>query len=106
MRIGLVGSGFVANFYLQALRDVPGQVVVATYARTLERARGVGGQWGIPDQYDQISAATDRDDDDLVLIAVPNHLHLEVVRAAAKGSKDLVCTKLLGRTATTTRPIT
>lgn len=105
MRIGLVGSGFVANFYLQALRDVPGQIVVATYARTLERGRGVGGQWGIPDQYDQISAATDRDDD-LVLIAVPNHLHLEVVRAAAKGSKDLVCTKLLGRTATTTRPIT
>lgn len=99
VRIGLVGSGFVANFYLEALRDVPGQTVVANYSRTLERARSVGERWGIADQYDQVKAVTERDDINLVLVAVPNHLHLEVVRAAASAGKDMVCTKPLGRTA-------
>lgn len=99
VRIGLLGSGFVANFYLQALRDVPGQVVVANYSRSPKRAQEVAGQWGIPNPCYEVPDLVQRDDVDLVVIALPNHLHLEAVRAAAAAGKDMVCTKPLGRTA-------
>src|SRR5918997_1644398 len=38
VRIAMLGSGFVANFYLQGLANVAGQRVVANYSRSRERA--------------------------------------------------------------------
>ena len=48
VRIAMLGSGFVAGFYMQGLSDVPGQVVVANYSRSSERAREFASRWGIP----------------------------------------------------------
>jgi len=48
VRIAMLGSGFVAGFYMQGLADVPGQVVVTNYSRSSERARDFAGQWNIP----------------------------------------------------------
>ena len=42
-RIAMLGSGFVADFYMQGLADVPGQVVVANYSRSSERANRFAG---------------------------------------------------------------
>jgi len=39
VKIGLLGSGFVADFYMEGLRDVPGTQVVANYSRSDERAK-------------------------------------------------------------------
>ena len=39
VRIGLLGSGFVADFYMQGLANVKDQEVVFNYSRSLERAR-------------------------------------------------------------------
>ena len=40
VRIAMLGSGFVAGFYLQGLANVAGQRVVANYSRSRERDRG------------------------------------------------------------------
>jgi predicted dehydrogenase len=37
VRIAMLGSGFVANFYMQGLANVAGQRVVANYSRSRER---------------------------------------------------------------------
>lgn len=39
VRIGFPGSGFVADFYRQSLRDVPDQQVVANYSRESDQQR-------------------------------------------------------------------
>src|SRR4051812_49449626 len=39
VRIGVLGSGFVADFYLDGLRDVARARAVANYSRSAERAR-------------------------------------------------------------------
>lgn len=97
--IALLGSGFVAEFYLQGLREVPGQRVVTNYSRSAERAAAFAAKWGIPHPTTDLEAAVGRADVDLVLIALPNDRHLAATAAAAAAGKAVVCTKPLGRNA-------
>ncbi|MGC9318968.1 MAG: Gfo/Idh/MocA family protein [Armatimonadota bacterium] len=99
VRIGFLGSGFVATFYQQGLRDVPGQEVVVSYSRTEERAQQFAEEWSIPEWTTEMEAVIERDDVDLVLIALPNHLHREAALACAEAGRNMVCTKPLARNA-------
>ncbi len=99
VRIGLLGCGFVATFYMQGLSEVPGQEVVAVYGRDPAKAADFAARWGIAEASDDMAAVAARPDIDLLLIALPNKVHLEAVRLAAAHDKHLVCTKPLGRNA-------
>jgi predicted dehydrogenase len=95
--IGVLGSGFVADFYLDGLRDVPIARAVANYSRSSERAAAFGERHGIPRQYTSMEELCADDGVDMVVIGLPNHLHLEAVRIAAAAGKAIVCTKPLAR---------
>ena len=97
VRIGMLGSGFVADFYMDGLRDVPGTEVVANYSRSEERATHFGRKYGVPRQYKTIEEVCADPEVELVVIALPNHLHLPAARAAAAARKAMVCTKPLAR---------
>ena len=97
--IALLGSGFVADFYMQGLRDVPDSRVVINYSRSRARAEDFARRWGIGASTCDIEAAVRRPDVDLVLVGLPNHIHLEAVAAAVASHKHVVCTKPLGRSA-------
>ena len=99
VRIGLHGCGFVATFYMQGLAEVPNQQVVAVYGRDAAKAAAFAARWGIPESGTDMAAVAARPDVDLLLIALPNHLHLEAARLAAQHRKNVVCTKPLGRNA-------
>ncbi len=99
VNIGLLGSGFVATFYMQGLAEVPNQRVVAVYGRDAARAATFADRWGIPESATDMAAVVARQDIDLVLIALPNRIHLEAARLAAQHQKHVVCTKPLGRNA-------
>ncbi len=99
VRIGLLGSGFVATFYMQGLAEVPNQQVVVVYSRDGDRAAAFAERWHIPHTSTDIEAVASRPDVDLLLIALPNKQHLEAVHAAARHHKHVVCTKPLGRNA-------
>jgi predicted dehydrogenase len=97
VRLGFLGSGFVAEFYMQGLRDVPGAEVIVNYSRSEKRAREFAEKWGIKEWTTQMKAVVDRDDVDLVVIALPNHLHRDAAIMAAEAKKNVVCTKPLAR---------
>jgi predicted dehydrogenase len=99
VRIGLLGAGFVSTFYMQGLAEVPDQQVVAVYGRDAERTAAFARRWGIPNHSTEMRAVAERDDVDLVLIGLPNKLHLEATRLATAARKHLVCTKPLARNA-------
>lgn len=99
VRIGFLGSGFVADFYQQGLRDVPNQQVVVNYSRSEERASDFAGRWGVPEWTTEWEGVIDRDDVDLVLIALPNHLHRDAALMCAEAGRPMVCTKPLARNA-------
>ena len=96
--IAILGSGFVSEFYMHGLREVPGQQVVVNYSRSGERSRAFAEKWGIPESTTSMEAAVNRGDVDLVLIGLPNDVHLEATRVATRAGKHVVCTKPLART--------
>ena len=95
--IGMLGSGFVANFYMQGLKNVPGQQVVLNTARTMDKARNFAKKWGIPEPMDNLDKAIARDNIDVFIIALPNFLHEEAVHKLSEAGRAMVCTKPLGR---------
>src|SRR5690606_18843735 len=97
VNIAMLGSGFVAEFYLQGLANVNGQRVVANYSRSRKRATEFGARWGIPESTTKMEALIARDDIDLYVIALPNEEHLPVSLALSKAKKNQVCTKPLAR---------
>jgi predicted dehydrogenase len=97
--VGLIGSGFIAATYAEALRDVRNAEITANFSRDPDRARAFADKWGpIPRQYGDLAALCADPAVDLVVIALPNEAHLEAVAAAAAAGKGVVCTKPLART--------
>lgn len=96
----MLGSGFVANFYMEGLQNVPGQeVVLNTEEMSLKKAEEFAEKWGIPNTIDSVDKAIARDDVDLFIIALPNFRHAEVAKKLAKAGRAMVCTKPLARNA-------
>lgn len=97
IRIAMLGSGFVAGFYMQGLANVNGQQVVLNYSRSARRAREFAAAWAIPESTTNLSDAIARDGIDLYIIALPNEEHLPVSLELSKARRHQVCTKPLAR---------
>ena len=97
VHIAMLGSGFVADFYMQGLANVNGQQVAVNYSRSKARARDFARRWGIPESTTSLTETIARGDIDLYLIALPNEEHMPVALALAKARRNQVCTKPLGR---------
>jgi predicted dehydrogenase len=96
----LLGSGFIGMFYTMALHGHRGRDRIhVAYSRSGERARGFAERWGIAKYTTDLEVAVRDPDTDVVIVAVPNHLHEAAVIAAARAGKAVLCTKPLGRTA-------
>ncbi|HET9180453.1 MAG TPA: Gfo/Idh/MocA family oxidoreductase [Terriglobia bacterium] len=97
VRIAMLGSGFVAEFYLQGLANVNGQRVVANFSRSRARAKEFARRWAVPEPTTNLDSLIARPDIDLYVIALPNEAHLPVSLALSRAARNQVCTKPLGR---------
>jgi predicted dehydrogenase len=97
VRLGMLGSGFIADFYMAGLRDVPEARVTAAYSRSAARAADFARRHDVARIHDSVDALCADPDVDLVVVCLPNHRHLEAVEAAAAAGKGVLCTKPLGR---------
>ncbi len=99
-RISLLGTGLIGMFYTMALHGQRGRDRVSlAYSRSDERAREFAEKWDIPRHTTDLRAAIEDAECDVVVVALPNHLHCEAVLAAAAAGKSILCTKPLGRNA-------
>lgn len=97
VRIAMLGSGFVADFYMLGLADVPDQEVIVNYSRGATRAEAFARKWTLPEFSTDMDALIVRDDLDLYIIALPNEEHLQAGLKLANARKNQVCTKPLAR---------
>jgi len=97
--VGLLGSGFIADSYADALLDVRNARLVACYSRNSERSAKFAEKWGpgISAHSTMESLCADPAVD-LVVIALPNEVHLEATEVVARHGKGVICTKPLART--------
>lgn len=97
LRVGIVGCGNVAlNFHLPAYQALPDRYVVAGLADPTPDRLTLGAQLaGLgPDAVHAAAAALlARDDIDVVDVCTPQHLHRDVVVAAARAGKHVLCEK-------------
>lgn len=99
-KITLLGTGLIGTFYTMSLHGQRKMDrVTHVYSRSEERARKFSEQWDIPNWSTDMEQAIQTPDTDVVVIGLPNHLHLEAVRLAAQAGKAILCTKPLGRNA-------
>ncbi len=97
VRIALLGSGFVSNFYMLGLADLSGWEVVVVASPNAAHAAAFAEKWGIAESSSDMSAAIKRDDVDLVVIGAPNYVHKDLALECCKAGKHMVCTKPLAR---------
>jgi predicted dehydrogenase len=99
-RISLLGTGLIGDFYTMTLHGQRSRDRVAVvYSRSEERSQAFRGRWDIAEATTDLDVAINHPDTDVVIVALPNFLHVDAVERAAKAGKAILCTKPLGRTA-------
>ena len=105
-RIAMLGTGLIADFYAMALHGQRGRDrIVTTFSRSRERGGAFAARWSIPTSTTSLDEAIGHPEVDVVVVALPNHLHEDAVTRAAAAGKAVLCTKPLARSAEEARNI-
>ncbi len=98
---GLIGDFYTATLHSQRSRDRVGVV----YSRSEERGKAFADRWDIPVHTTSLEDAINHPDTDVVIVALPNHLHEEAIGKVAEAGKAVLCTKPLARSGEEARRI-
>jgi predicted dehydrogenase len=96
VRVGMLGTGFIGEFHAQGLRYVRDARVSVHADADADRRAAFAERFGSRG-VESIEALCRDPDVDLVIVSLPNQLHLPAVKAAAAAGKAVACTKPLGR---------
>jgi predicted dehydrogenase len=100
-RVGVVGTGWMAETHTEALRRL-GIDVAGVAGRTPARAREVADRLGLATAYDSVEALVKDDSLAAVHVTSPNDVHAEQAAAALRAGRHVVCEKPLGVSAAET----
>src|SRR5207245_11504207 len=75
LRVGLIGTGFARRVQVPALRLVPGVAVTAIASGSVERARAVAAEFGIPRAFGSGEALARAPARDLVTVSSTPDAH-------------------------------
>jgi myo-inositol 2-dehydrogenase / D-chiro-inositol 1-dehydrogenase len=98
VKVGLIGTGFVADLHAAAARMVPEVELAAVASPTPGKAAHFARERGIPQAFEDYRDLLKVKEIDLVTLALPNHLHARAALDAAAAGKHVVCEKPLCRT--------
>ncbi len=98
VKIGLIGSGFIADIHAHAVKHfVQNAEVIAVASPTPGKAARFAKQRGIPRAFENYRDMLKLKELDLVNVAVPNDLHCQITLDAARAGKHVAVEKPLCR---------
>jgi predicted dehydrogenase len=98
-KVTMLGTGLIGMFYTMTIQGGRNRdKVEVVYSRTQERAEKFAKDWNIKHALTDMAEAINHPDTNVVVIGLPNNLHLEAVTLAAKAGKAILSTKPLART--------
>jgi predicted dehydrogenase len=110
INVGMVGYGFMGRAHSNAFSQVGHffdlkhqPVLKVACARDAGKVKAFADQWGYESTEADWRKLVERKDIDLIDIAAPNDMHLDIAIAAAANGKMVMCEKPLGRNAAESR---
>lgn len=105
-KITMLGTGLIGMFYTMTIQGGRScDKVEVVYSRTKERVEKFATDWNIKHATTDMAEAINHPDTNVVVIGLPNNLHLEAVKLAAKAGKAILLTKPLARTSAEAKQI-
>jgi UDP-N-acetyl-2-amino-2-deoxyglucuronate dehydrogenase len=92
---GLIGTGMIADFHVQAIRETVGAQLVAVAGRSEENVRQFAQRHGIPQWTTSVEALVANPAIHIVAITTPSGAHLEPALTAIRAGKHIVVEKPL-----------
>jgi dihydrodiol dehydrogenase / D-xylose 1-dehydrogenase (NADP) len=93
IRWGILGTGYIARKFAEALSAVPDAELIAVGSRTQKSAEAFATEYKIPVSYDSYQALLEDPAVDVVYIATVNNCHRENCMAAIEARKPILCEK-------------
>ncbi|RME27961.1 MAG: gfo/Idh/MocA family oxidoreductase [Deltaproteobacteria bacterium] len=95
IRVGMIGSGFIADVHCQAIARLPGAEVVAHCSPSEGSRRLFSERWKIPETYPDHRQMLASSELDAVVVATRNHLHAPIALDAISAGKNVILEKPL-----------
>ncbi len=94
MKIGIIGSGAIADLCVDAFRQIPEFTLQNVYSRDLEKAQKKQKEWGFHEACHNMDDFL-KSDIDIVYVATPNRLHSQQITECLQAKKHVICEKPL-----------
>lgn len=91
----VVGTGFMGETHVEALRRLPGVAIVGILGSSLEKSRRAADKLGLEKAFSSFEEVMSDDSVQVVHITTPNYLHHGMARDALKAGKHVMCEKPL-----------
>ena len=98
VRVGLLGTGYIADYHHAALVPLPGVQVVAVCDVSLVRAERFAAAKGIAKAYAELARMIEQERLDVVHVLTPPNLHAALARQVLEAGCDVFLEKPLGVT--------
>ncbi len=92
VKYGVIGSGWIAESFVEGAQTVEGMCFTAMYSRTYEKGKEFAEKFGCEKVYTDINEFA-KSDIDAVYIASPNSLHYEQSKLLLENGKHVLCEK-------------
>lgn len=96
LSVGILGTGFGAKVLGPAFKTLSDVAVTAIAGQNRHKAASAGQALDIPTVHDSWQGLIDDEQVEAVVVAVPPSSHLEVVTAALRAGKHVLCEKPFG----------
>src|ERR1700675_1888512 len=93
LRWGILGSGWIAERFIESVRAHTKQDIVAVGSRSKKRAEEFASRMGLRQAYGDYKEFVDADDLDVIYVATPHSLHHEGVTLALNAGKHVLVEK-------------
>lgn len=98
VKVGLIGSGFVADLHAYAFKHhVTNAEVIAVASPSKGKAASFAKKRGIPNAFEDYRELLKMKEIDVVSLGIPNDLHHSITIDAARAGKHVICEKPLCR---------
>ncbi|WP_373895491.1 Gfo/Idh/MocA family protein [Virgibacillus sp. CBA3643] len=93
MKFGIIGTNWITDRFLHAVRVHPEFTLSAVYSRTFEKGKEFASKYNVSNVYTDMEAMFQSGDIEAVYIASPNALHAEQSILAMKNGIHVLCEK-------------